>query len=85
MQLGRIVGTVSATIKHASLRGQRLALLQLLTTDEQPDGEPVVALDALGAAFGQRVIACNDGLEARSLTRSRTTPARWWIFGVCDQ
>jgi ethanolamine utilization protein EutN len=85
MQLGRVVGHATATVKHPSLAGQRLTLLQLLTTDGRADGEPVLALDHLGSKLGELVIACNDGLEARRLTNARNTPARWWVMGVRDR
>jgi ethanolamine utilization protein EutN len=85
MQLGRVVGHATATVKHPSLVGQRLLLLQLLTADGAADGEPVLALDHLGSTIGEQVLACNDGLEARRLTSAKTTPARWWVMGVCDR
>jgi ethanolamine utilization protein EutN len=85
MQLGRVVGHATATVKHPSLSGQRLTLVQLLTAGGEPDAEPVLALDHLGSKVGERVIACNDGLEARRLTNARNTPARWWVMGVCDR
>ena len=84
MQLGTIVGHATATVKHPTLAGQKLALVQLLAADGRPDGEPVLALDHQGAPVGGRVLLCNDGLEARALAKAKNTPARWWVMGVCD-
>jgi ethanolamine utilization protein EutN len=49
MQLGTVVGTATSTIKHPSLEGQKLLVVQLLAADgRSPDGEPVLAVDSLG-------------------------------------
>ena len=84
MQLGRVVGHATATVKHPSLNGWRLLLVQLWTVDDKPDGEPLLAIDNLGAAAGDRVIVCNDGAEARAMVGARNSPARWFVLGRCD-
>jgi ethanolamine utilization protein EutN len=85
MQLGEIVGHAVATVKHASLVGWRLPVVQLLTADGKPDGEPVLAIDSLGAGIGDRVILCNDGAGCRQLVNSKTSPARWFVMGIRDE
>jgi ethanolamine utilization protein EutN len=85
MQLGAVVGHAVSTVKHASLVGWRLLLIQLQTPDGRADGEPLLALDRLGAAVGDRVIVSNDGIGARELVGSRQTPARWTVLGLCDR
>jgi microcompartment protein CcmK/EutM len=84
MQLGEIVGHAVSTIKHASMTGWRLPVVQLLTTNGQPDGEPVLAIDSLGAGVGDRVIVCNDGAGTRQLMNSKNSPVRWFVMGLCD-
>jgi ethanolamine utilization protein EutN len=85
MQLGEIVGHAVATVKHASLVGWRLPIVQLLTADGTPDGEPLLAIDPLGAGIGDRVILCNDGAGCRQLVGSKTSPARWFVMGIRDE
>lgn len=85
MQLGVIVGHGISTVKHPSFQGWRLLLVQLLTVDEKPDGEPILVIDDLGAGPGDRVIACNDGAQARKMVGSKTSPARWFVMGICDR
>jgi ethanolamine utilization protein EutN len=84
MQLGEIVGHAVATVKHASLTGWRLLLVQLLTPDGKPDGEPLLAIDSLGAGLGDRVILSNDGAGARQLVGDKNSPARWFVMGIRD-
>ena len=84
MQLGEIVGHAVATVKHASLTGWRLLLVQLLTLDGKPDGEPLLAIDSLGAGLGDRVLLSNDGAGARQLVGDKNSPARWFVMGIRD-
>jgi ethanolamine utilization protein EutN len=84
MQLGHVVGNAIASVKHASMQGWRLLLVQLLTAEGKPDGEPLLAIDSMGAAVGQRVIVSNDGLGARQLVGHKNSPVRWLVLGISD-
>jgi ethanolamine utilization protein EutN len=84
MQIGLVVGHGVSTVKHPSLHGWRLLLVQILGTDDKPDGEPLLAIDHLGAGVGSRVILTNDGAAARELVGAKNSPARWLVLGMCD-
>ena len=85
MQLALVVGTATATHKHASIAGWKLLVVQPLLADgEAPDGEPVLAVDNLGAGRGERVIITSDGRGTRELLKSQTTPVRWSVMGIAD-
>lgn len=84
MQLGNVIGHATSTVKHASMVGWRLLVVQLLGTGDKPDGEPVLAIDRLGCGVGDRVIMCNDGQEAREFVGARNSPVRWLVLGLCD-
>jgi ethanolamine utilization protein EutN len=84
MQLARVVGHAVSTVKHASLHGWRLLLVQPLTPDGATDGEPLLAIDNLGAGPGQPVIVSNDGAGARELVGVRNSPVRWFVMGIQD-
>ena len=84
MQLARVHGHAVSTVKHASLTGWRLLLTQPLTPDAKPDGEPLLAIDKLGAGMGDLVILSNDGAEARAMVGAKDSPARWFVMGIQD-
>ncbi len=84
MQLARVVGQAVSTIKHFSLQGWRLLVVQPLTADGKEDGEPLLAIDRLGAGSAHLVILSNDGAGARELVGVRNSPVRWMVLGVCD-
>ena len=50
MYLGRVIGTVVATVKDPSLEGQRLFVVQGLDEHLRPDGKPFVAVDGARCA-----------------------------------
>lgn len=85
MLSGLVIGTATATVRHASMRGWRLLVVQPLLADRRtPDGDPVLAVDALGAGVGETVIVSSDGRGTRELLQSDTTPVRWSVIGIPD-
>jgi ethanolamine utilization protein EutN len=85
MQLARVVGHATATVKHPSLQGWRLLVVQPLTRDEKEDGEPLLALDGLGTKVSSLVIVSNDGAAAREMVGAKNSPARWFVLGMRDR
>ena len=84
MQLGRVVGTATATVKHPTFQGERLLVVQLETPAGGPDGEPILAFDRLGAGRGAIVLVTNDG-RALQESLGQTTPGRWSVIGLPDE
>jgi ethanolamine utilization protein EutN len=84
VQIGIVVGQAVSTVKHATMNGWRLLVVQLLTPDGKEDGEPLLAIDSLGARTADRVILSNDGAGARELVGARNSPVRWLVLGICD-
>lgn len=83
MQLGLVLGTATATVKHPTLEGERMLVVMLATADGRPDGDPVLAFDRLGARRGDRVVLTNDGRALQELLGA-TTPGRWSVMGLPD-
>ena len=84
MQIAHVVGTATATVKHPSLHGWRLLVVQPLTADGKEDGEPLLAMDRLGAGLDQRVMISNDGAGAREIIGDKNSPVRWMVLGIID-
>jgi ethanolamine utilization protein EutN len=84
MQLANVVGQATSTVKHPSMKGWRLLVVQPLTPAGKEDGEPLLAIDKLGAGSSHRVIISNDGAGARELVGDRNSPVRWMVVGICD-
>lgn len=84
MQIGRVVGQAVATVKHPSMQGWRLLVVQPVTHEGEPDGEPLLAIDSLGSRRADHVILSNDGAGARQLVGHKNSPVRWMVMGICD-
>jgi ethanolamine utilization protein EutN len=85
MQLAIVVGSATATLKHASMKGQKLLLVQPTLADGQsPDGDPLLVVDGVGAGRGEIVMITSDGRGARELLKTEITPVRWTIVGIKD-
>ena len=84
MQLAQVVGQATATVKHSSLKSWRLLVVQPLGADGKEDGEPLLAIDHLGAGNAHRVIISNDGAGAREAVGNKNSPVRWMVLGICD-
>ena len=85
MRIGRIAGTIVATIKHPALARWRWLLVDYLTPDGTPAGDYVIALDAgVGAVHGQTVLVMDEGNGARDVLGEPEAPARAVVVGIVD-
>jgi ethanolamine utilization protein EutN len=85
MQLGRVIGHATATVKHPSLIGWRMVIVQILNALRQPEGDAVIAVDKLGSAPGSVVVLNSDGKAARDLIGDDKSPVRWFVIGIADE
>jgi ethanolamine utilization protein EutN len=85
MQIGSVLGQAVCTVKHPTMKGWKLLVVQLLTAAGKEDGEPILAIDSLGAGVGHRVLLTNDGAAARQMVGHKDSPVRWMVLGICDE
>jgi ethanolamine utilization protein EutN len=71
MQLAKVIGRATSTVKHPTLKGWRMLLVQPLGPNGGPDGAPQLVIDNQGGGKGDMVGADN-------------TPARWHVLGIVD-
>jgi ethanolamine utilization protein EutN len=84
MYLARIDGTVTSTIRHASLKGYHLLIGTRIDADGAAMGEPQIVLDRLGAGYGSIVLVTSEGELARQITGAATTPSRMSVLAIVD-
>lgn len=84
MQLAKVQGRVTATILHESLAGRTLLLCQPLGIELQPNGDPLIVMDQLGAGKGDVVTICSDGKSKRKKIGRDDCPARWMTLGIVE-
>ena len=84
MLQGIVIGHATSTVKHRTLTGWRLVIVQPVGSDGTPETDPVVAIDSLGASPGQRVLINSDGRGSRELVGDDKTPARFFMAALVD-
>lgn len=84
MQLALVTGRATTTVRHKSLSAVKLLVCQTLDAAGKPGGDPILAVDQLGAGSGDTVIITSDGLGLRELLGDNNSPARWWTVGIVD-
>ena len=84
MLIGMVEGNAVSTIKHRSLLGWKLLVVQPVDFEGRPDGDPLLALDMIGAGRGTKVVISNDGKGTREMVGDTNSPARWAVVGIVD-
>jgi microcompartment protein CcmK/EutM len=84
MLIGRVIGDVVATQKDASHRGRKILVVQPLQLDGSNRGEPVLALDAVDAGVGDRVLLATEGFSAMTAVGRPHSPIDMAVLGVID-
>lgn len=82
MRIGKIIGTVTATRKDERLVGYKLLLTQPYVNG-QAKGEPLVAVDTVGAGIGEIVLYAT-GSASRNAANKPQSPIDASIIGIID-
>ncbi len=85
MLIGKVIGEVVATHKHASHEGQKLLLVQPLELDGTDKGDAVIAVDAVDAGVGDRVLLIIEGFSAMTSVGRPNSPIDIAVIGVIDE
>ena len=85
MQRAITIGTTNASIKHVSLSGSKMLIVQPVLVDGSPDGDPLIAIDGVGAGPGDTVMITSDGRYGRKILNSQINPVRWTVIGIEDE
>jgi ethanolamine utilization protein EutN len=85
MLIGRVVGELVSTQKHASHRGRKALLVQPLNLDGSNRGEALIAFDAVDAGIGDRVLVVTEGFSAMTAVGRPQSPIDMAVIGFIDQ
>jgi microcompartment protein CcmK/EutM len=83
MNLGKVTGCLWASAKHQSLKGAKLLIVSLISSDGKPTGVYEVAYDTVDAGTGDTVITVKG--SSSKMTRMTTGAAiDCAITGIVD-
>jgi len=83
MLIARVTGLVVATMKHESLVGSKLLIVQETDVAGKPVGRPMVAVDAVDAGEGDLVLVAQ-GSGARQTDITLDRPVDHVIMAIVD-
>jgi microcompartment protein CcmK/EutM len=83
MLIARVTGLVVATMKHESLTGSKLLIVQETDVTGQSVGRPMVAVDAVDAGEGDLVLV-TQGSGARQTDVTHDRPVDNIIMAIVD-
>ena len=84
MQLGRVIGTVVATIRYEGLEGIKLLVVQPLDRRQEPEGDPIVAADGVHMAGPGELVYVVASREASLALPEPFVPVDHAIVGIVD-
>jgi len=84
MLLGQVVGSVVSTQKNSKLEGAKLLLVQPLDLKGEARGSPVLAVEAVDAGIGDRVLLVQDGRAAQLALGRGVAAVDAAVVGVID-
>lgn len=84
MLMGRVIGDVVATQKAPSHVGRKILVVQPLNLDGSDRGEAVLALDAVDAGIGERVLLASEGYSAMTSVGRPNSPIDMAVIGIVD-
>ena len=86
MYIGRVSGTVVATIKNELFESRKLLLVDKLDLAGQPTAKYDIAVDLVQAGVGDRVLVLDEGNSSRQLVdREPDGAIRATIVGIVDE
>ncbi len=85
MLIGRVIGDVVATQKAPSHEGRKILVVQPLNLDGSDRGGAVLALDAVDAGIGERILLVTEGFSAMTAVGRPNSPIDMAVIGVIDE
>lgn len=84
MNIGKVIGTVTSTVKHQAYQDRKLLLVKHLNPDLTPADTTVIAVDTVRAGVGDIVLVNKEGNATRQVLGSDAGPILELVLGIID-
>lgn len=84
MEIGKVIGTITSSIKHPSYEGKRVLVVQELDLSGKPKDTIRVAIDYVGAGYGDLVLVGGAPGVAADVFNINKAPIKDLIVGIID-
>jgi microcompartment protein CcmK/EutM len=82
--IGQVAGEIVSTINHVDYDNRRLLVVDRLDPAGKPAGGYLIAVAAIEAGVGDRVLVVDEGTGARQVLGSTQAPIRSVVVGIVD-
>jgi ethanolamine utilization protein EutN len=84
MFVGQVAGEITSTINHPDYDNRRLLIVDRLDPAGKPAGGYLIAVAAVEAGVGDRVLVLDEGTGARQVLGNSQAPIRSVVVGLVD-
>ena len=84
MLIAKVIGNVWSTKKKDEISALRLLFTQPLGKDLKPEGKVLVAVDEVGAGFGELVIVTQGAPAMQAFNKDDLIPIDAVVVGIVD-
>ena len=84
MFVGEVTDEIVSTINHPDYDNRRLLVVDRLDPSGKPAGGYLIAVAAIDAGVGERVLVLDEGTGARQILGNSKAPIRSVVVGVVD-
>ncbi|TKJ39830.1 ethanolamine utilization protein EutN [candidate division LCP-89 bacterium B3_LCP] len=85
MNIAKVIGTIWATVKDDHLQGSKLQIIQPLNEKGEKMGQPLTAVDTVGAGQNEVVFYVTSREAALGFPEPLLTPVDAAIVGIIDR
>ena len=85
MILARVIGNVTASVKHPAYQGHKVLIVQPIDETGKDFGDSFLALDSVQAGPGDAVLVAREGNCAREILGTKDDPFHSVILGIVDK
>ena len=85
MTLGRVIGSVVATVKLNVLAGYKILMVRPVDPEGNEAGGITLALDSVQAGVGDTVLILDEGNSSRMIVGNPMAPIRTMVVGIVDE
>jgi microcompartment protein CcmK/EutM len=84
VEIGKVIGTITSTVKHETYQGKPLLVIQQLNLKGENDGPVRIAVDYIGAGVGDLVLFGGAPGVAAEVFGVEKAPIKDLVMGIID-
>ena len=87
MRLCKVIGSVTAAVKHPAYEGRALMIVQPIDETGGESAPSLLAIDTVQSGPGDQVLVMSEGTGVRQILKApaTSTPIRSLIVGIVDK